>query len=83
MLDIAGSGFYRLDWLDWIVWIRLDNNGWMRTHSFYKDGTDGTDGTDGNDGLDGALVVLGWDGRLLVPTGTGATEQERHHWLAG
>ena len=24
-----------------------------------------------------------WDGRLLAPAGTGATEQERHHWLAG
>ena len=61
----------------------------MRTHSFCKDGTDGTnrtdgtDGTDGNDGLDGALVGLGWDGRLLEPAGTGATEQERHRWLAG
>ena len=49
----------------------------MRTHRFFKDGTDG------NDGLDGALVGLGWDGRLLAPVGTGATEQERHHWLAG
>ena len=35
------------------------------------------------DGLDGSLVVLGWDGRSLVPAGTGAPEQERHHWLAG
>ena len=67
------SGSYRLDWLDWIGWIRLDNNGWMRTHSFCKDG---------NDGLDGALVGLGWDGRLLAPAGTGVTEQEHHHWLA-
>ena len=48
----------------------------MRTHSFCKDGTDGTDG------LDGALVGLGWDGRLLAPAGTGATEKEQHHWLA-
>ena len=24
-----------------------------------------------------------WGGRLLAPAGTGATEQERHHWLAG
>ena len=52
----------------------------MRTHSFCKDGTDGTYR---NDGLDGALVGLGWDGRLLAPSGTGATKQERHHWLAG
>ena len=44
---------------------------------------DGTGVTDGKDGLDGALVVLGWDGRSLAPTGTGAPEQERHHWLAG
>ena len=62
MLDITGSVSYGLDCLDWIGWIRLDNNGWMRTHSFCKDGTDG------NDGLDGALVGLGWDGRLLAPT---------------
>ena len=55
----------------------------MRTHSFCKDGTNGTGGNDGNDGLDGALVGLGWDGQLLVPAGTGATKQERHHWLAG
>ena len=34
LLDIAGSGSYRLDWLDWINWIGLDHNGWMRTHSF-------------------------------------------------
>ena len=52
----------------------------MRTHSFCKYGTDGTDG---NDELDGALVGLGRDGRLLTPAGTGATKQERHHWLAG
>ena len=38
---------------------------------------------DGNDGLDGALVGLGWDGLLLAPARTGASEQERHHWLAG
>ena len=55
----------------------------MRTHSFFKDGTNGTDGDDGDDGLDGALVGLGWKGRLLSPTVTGATEQEHHHWLAG
>ena len=55
----------------------------MRTHSYCKDGTDGTDGNDGNDALDGALVGLGWDGQLLAPAGTGATEQECHHWLAG
>ena len=75
-LDISGSGSgsYRLDWLDWIGWIRLDNNVWMRTHSFFKDGTDR------NDGMDGALVGLGWDGRMIAPVGTGATEQERHHW---
>ena len=24
-----------------------------------------------------------WGGQLLSPAGTGATEQERHHWLAG
>ena len=69
--------------LDHIGWIRLDNNGWMRTHSYCKDGTDGTDGNDGNDGLDGALVGLGWDGWLLAPAGTGAAEQEHHHWMAG
>ena len=69
-LDISGSGSYRLDCLDWIVWIRLDNNGWMRTHIFCKDGTDGNDG---NDGLEGALVGLGWDGRLLEPARTGVT----------
>ena len=39
------------------------------------------DGTDGTDGLDEALVVLGWDGRPLAPAGTGAPEQECHHWL--
>ena len=48
-LDIAGSGSYRLVWLNLIGWIRLDNNGWMRTHSFCKDGMDRTDGTNGND----------------------------------
>ena len=75
--------------MDWIGCIRLDNNGWMRTHSYCKDWTDGTEGADGtdgndvNDGMDGALVGLGWDGRLLAPAGTGATEHERHHWLAG
>ena len=58
----------------------MDNNGWMGTHRFCKDGTGGTDG---NDGLDGSLVGLGWDGRLLAPTRTGATKQERRHWLAG
>ena len=31
----------------------------------------------------GALVGLGWKGRFLAPAGTGATEQERHHWLDG
>ena len=31
---IAGSGLYRLDFLDWNVWIGLDHNDWMRTHSF-------------------------------------------------
>ena len=72
-LDITGSGSYRLDWLDLIGWMQLDNNGWMRTHSFCKDGTDGNDENDGNDGLDGALVGLGWDGQLLAPSGTGAT----------
>ena len=85
-LDIDGSGSYRLDWLGWIGWIWLDNNGWMRTHSFCKDATggmDATDGTDGMAGLDGSLVGLRWDGRLLAPAGTGATEQERHHWLSG
>ena len=82
-LDIAGAGSYCLDWLDWIGWIGLDNNGWMRTHSYCKDGTDGTDGNDGNDGLDEALLRLGWDRRLLAPAGTRVTEQERHHWLAG
>ena len=80
LLDIAGSRSYWLDWLDWIVWIGLDHNGWMRTHSFCKDGTDGTGGMDG---LNGVLVGLGWDGRLLAPSGMGATEQEHHHWLAG
>ena len=70
-LDIAGYGSYRLDWLDWIGWIGLDNNGWVRTHIFCKDGTDGTDG---NDGLDGKLVGLGWYGQLLALAGTGATE---------
>ena len=70
----------------------------LRTHSFCKDGTDGTDGmngtdgtdgidgtdgTDGMDGLDGDLVGLGWDRRLLAPTGTGAPEQKSHHWLSG
>ena len=24
-----------------------------------------------------------WGGRLLAPAGTGETELERHHWLAG
>ena len=65
-----------LDPLGWIGWIGLagsaglDNNGWMRTHSFCKDGTDGMDG------LDGALVALGWDKRSLAPSGTGSSEQE-------
>ena len=45
------------------------------------DGTDGSDGNDGNDGLDGALVGRG--GQLLATAGTGATEKERQHWLAG
>ena len=49
-----------------------------------KDGTDGTDRTDGNDGNDGQMGRWRvWGGRLLAPVGTGATEQERHHWLAG
>ena len=26
---------------------------------------------------------MGWDGWSLAPAGTGAPEQERHHWLAG
>ena len=34
-------------------------------------------------GLDGALVGLGWNGQSLAPAGTGAPEQERHHWLDG
>ena len=49
-----------------------------------KDGTDGTDRTDTNDGNDGQMGRWReWGGRLLAPAGTGATEQERHHWLAG
>ena len=74
-----------LDRIGWIGWIGLaglaglDHNGWTRKNSFCKDGTDGTIGADGTDGLDGVLVVLGWDGRLLAPSGTGATEKERHH----
>ena len=64
-------------WLDRIsgkcwIWIRsagLDYNGWMRTHSWCKDGTDVTDGIDG---LDGALVGRGWYGQTLAPSGTGA-----------
>ena len=80
-LDLAGAGSYRLDRLDLIGWIQLDNNVWMRTHSYCKDGTDGTDGNDGNDGQMGRWRE--WGGRLLAPAGTGAIEQERHHWLAG
>ena len=38
---------------------------------------------DGDYGLDGPLVGLWWYGWLLAPAGTGAIEQERHHWLAG
>ena len=49
-----------------------------------KYGTDGTDRTDGNDGNDGQMGRWReWGGRLLAPAGTGETEQERHHWLAG
>ena len=49
-----------------------------------KDGMDGTDMTDGNDGNDGQMGRWReWGGRLLAPAGTGATEQKRHHWLAG
>ena len=49
-----------------------------------KDGTDGTDRTDGNDGNDGQMGRWReWGGRLLAPSRTGATEKERHHWLAG
>ena len=49
-----------------------------------KDGTDGTDRTDGNDGNDGQMGLWReWGGRLLAPAGTGATEQECHHWLDG
>ena len=61
-LELSGAGLYRLDWLDLIGWIGLDNNGWTRTDSYRKDGkdwTDGTDGNDGNDGLNGLLVQLG------------------------
>ena len=47
----------------------------MMTHSFCKYGTDGMDG------VDGALVGLGWDGRSIAPDGTGAPEQEHHHWI--
>ena len=64
-LDIAGSGSCQPDWLDWIGWIRLDNNGWMRTHSFCKDGTDGMDGNDGNDGLNWGVGGTGV-GRTVV-----------------
>ena len=42
-----------------------------------------TNGTDGTDGLDGELVGLGWDGRSLATSGTGAPEQEHHHCLDG
>ena len=41
------------------------------------------DGADGLDEQDGALLGLVWDGQLLAPAGTGATEQERCHWLDG
>ena len=27
------------------------------------------------------LVGRGWDRRTLAPAGTGAPEQERHHWI--
>ena len=90
-IDVSLDCCILLD-LDRIGWIgrigsagldELDHNGWMSTHSFCKDGTEGTDEKDEMDGLDGSLVVLGWDGRSLVPAGTGAPEQERHHWLAG
>ena len=60
----------------------MDNNFWMRTHSYCKGGMDVTDGNYGNDGLNGVLVQLVWDGQLLVPAGMGTTEQERHYWLA-
>ena len=66
----------RIGWIDCIGLAGLaglGHNGWMRTHSFCKDGMDE---------LDGALVGLGWDGRLLLPAGMGAAEKERHHWLA-
>ena len=33
------------------------------------------------DGLYGTFVGLGCDRKLLAPAGTGALEQERHHWL--
>ena len=81
---------YRIGWIDWIrlaglYWIvsyRLDEGTsafmhWLVTARCL----DGTDGTGGTDGLDGVLVGLGWDGRPLVPAGTGAPEQERHHWF--
>ena len=58
LLDIAGAGSvsYCLYWLDWIGCIILDNNGWIRIHSYCKDETDGNDR---NYGLDGELMGLG------------------------
>ena len=41
----------------------------------------------GRMGMIGMMDWMGrwwdWGGWLLAPTGTGATEQERHHWLDG
>ena len=41
----------------------------------------------GRTGMMGMMDWMGrwwyWGGRLLAPAGTGATEQERHHWLDG
>ena len=61
-MDIAGAGSYRLDWLDSIGWIRLDNNGLIRTHSNFKYGMDGPDETDGTDGTDKTDEMDGTDG---------------------
>ena len=75
---ISGYRLYQLDCLDWIGWIGLDHNGWMRTHSFMIWL------------VTASMVRMDWMGRwwdygriagLLDPAVTGALEQERHHWL--
>ena len=68
------------DWLAGLDWIVSYHIGWITTHRILCIGWLLLGWGDGTDGLFGALAQQGWDAQTLVPAGTGATEQERHHW---